>query len=107
MDEIQIFLVPADELGGKRAQRNDREPLRAREFDSGSHQRTADAMPCEFAGDFRVDQDKPSRQAPIGEEGGLAASVRLEAAGRLVVRDIQARVRFDAHGPGGRVARGK
>ncbi len=86
-----MFLVPPEVIGGERAQRNHHESLLAREFDSGTHQRTSDSVPCEFSGDFRVDQDELARRAPIYEECGLTARACLEPVVRLVVRDIEAR----------------
>src|SRR5579872_3648052 len=94
-------------IDGERAQRNDREPMLARKFDASAHQLTSESMPCELGGDFRVNEDELARHTPICEERGLTANVRLEAVTRLVVRDIEDRVRLNAHGPGGRIARGE
>src|SRR5579859_3746805 len=97
MNQIHIFLVPPDVVGGEWAQRNYRELLLAREFESGAHQLTSDSMPREFCGDFRVDEDELARHTPICQECGLTADVRLEPAIHLVVRDIEAGVRVGAH----------
>src|ERR1700733_893359 len=108
MNQIHIFLVPPDVTDDERAHRDHRERMLAREFYSGAHQLTSDSMPFELGGDFRVDEDEPARHAPIYEECGLTADVRLEPILRLVVRDLDnGAFGLSAHGPGGRIARGE